>query len=36
MAETEKSDSDGELSVEEEERCACNVENPFVTEEIKV
>jgi hypothetical protein len=36
MAETEKGDGDDQLGVEKEERSACNVENPFVTEEIQV
>jgi hypothetical protein len=35
MTETEKSDGDDQLSEEEKEWCACDVQNPFVTEEIK-
>jgi hypothetical protein len=36
MTETEKSDGDDQLREEEEERCACDVQNPFVTEGIEV
>lgn len=36
MTETEKSDGDDQLREEEEEWCACDVQNPFVTEGIKV
>ena len=35
MTETEKSDGDDQLREEEEEWCACDVENPFVTEGTK-
>jgi len=36
MTETEKSDGDDQLREEEEEWCACGVEDPFVTGGIKV
>jgi len=36
MTETEKSDGDDQLREEEEEWCACDVQNPFVAEGIKV
>jgi hypothetical protein len=36
MAKTKKSDGDGQLSEQEEEWGACDVQNPFVTEKIRV
>ncbi len=36
MTETEKSDGDDQLREEEEEWCARDVQNPFVTEGITV
>jgi hypothetical protein len=36
MTETEKSDGDYQLREEEKEWRACDVQNPFVTEGIKV
>ncbi len=36
MPETEKDDSDNQLGEEKKERCACDVQNPFVTRKISV
>ena len=35
MAKTEKDDSDDQLGEEEKERCACDVQDPFVTGKIE-
>jgi hypothetical protein len=36
MTKTKKSDGDGQLGEQEEEWGACDVQNPFITEKIKV